>query len=165
MHDPAHMRFDHPRGPLYAWFSASGLRLLRLPREDEPNPRIPVLHSGANDHRVWALHATLEAHFAGMRQNYDCIPLDLSKGTPFQQAVWRTARTTPWGALSSYGELAQAIGKPKAAQAVGQALGRNPVPLAVPCHRFIRHDGGLGGFGSGIEWKRLLLQIEGSLPA
>lgn len=163
MYEPAHMRFDHARGPIYAWFTERGLCAMRLPRSDEHAPRIPVLHSGANDQRVWAMNAALEAFFAGIRQDFACIPLDLSSGTPFQQAVWQGARETPWGSCATYGGLARRIGKAQAARAVGQALGRNPVPIVVPCHRFIAANGALTGFGSGIEWKRELLELEGSL--
>lgn len=164
MADPAGFRLDLPRGPIYGWFSRAGLYALRLPTAQNRFERISVLHSSVNDHRVWALHDALEAYFAGVRTDFADIPLDLSKGTAFQQAVWNAARGIPWGTQISYGELARRIDKPRAARAVGQALGANPVPLVVPCHRILAGNGGLGGFGCGLDWKRDLLAIEGMAP-
>lgn len=146
-------------GSLYGWFTPRGLSRLVLPT---PNSRrqFQVLHSAANDSRVWRLQAALERYFTGVREDFSGIPVDLAAGTPFRQRVWRAAVKTEWGTVATYGQLAKAIGKPKAARAVGQALGANPVPILVPCHRFLA-AGGLGGFGAGLEWKRELLKIEG----
>ena len=80
---------------------------------------------------------------------------------PFQQRVLREEIRVPRGRVTSYGALARMLGKPDAARAVGSALGRNPFPLIVPCHRAVRTDGGLGGFQGGIEMKRALLEMEG----
>ena len=92
------------------------------------------------------------------------IPLDLSQGTDFQQAVWHTTATIPWGATASYGDIAHALGKSgHAARAVGQALGRNPVPVLIPCHRVLAAGGALGGFGAGLNWKKFLLTLEGHI--
>lgn len=85
--------------------------------------------------------------------------LDLDWATPFQQAVWQAARSIPYGETRSYGWVARQLGRPEAARATGQALGRNPVPLLVPCHR-VTAAGGLGGFGGGTALKRFLLEIE-----
>lgn len=153
--------YEHRRGRILARFSHAGLCSVDLPA-GKRRERVKILHSAANDRRVWELHHAFERYFAGLREDFGPIPLDLSEGTPFQQAVWQAARSVPWGAVSTYGELAGLIGKPKAARAVGQALGANPVSLAVPCHRFIAADGGLGGFGSGLGWKRDLLELEGA---
>jgi len=89
--------------------------------------------------------------------------LDLAGATRFQQKVWLTVRNIPCGETRSYGWVANQLGLPKAARAVGQALGRNPVPIVVPCHRVISSDGKLGGFGGGLEIKRFLLQLEQSV--
>lgn len=86
--------------------------------------------------------------------------LDLVGTTGFQQRVWRLVRNIPRGETRSYGWVADQLGLPGAARAVGQALARNPVPLMVPCHRVIRGDGRLGGFGGGLEIKRFLLDLE-----
>jgi methylated-DNA-[protein]-cysteine S-methyltransferase len=85
----------------------------------------------------------------------------LSRGTPFQRSVWEAMRSIPHGDTISYAELANRVGKPGAARAVGQAVGANPVPLLIPCHRVVGADGGLGGFGGGLPMKRELLRQEG----
>jgi O-6-methylguanine DNA methyltransferase len=81
-------------------------------------------------------------------------------GTPFQQKVWKELLKVPAGETISYAELARRIRKPKAMRAVGNAMGANPVPIVVPCHRVIATGGGLGGFGGGLTLKRLLLEAE-----
>lgn len=164
MDHPASFRYDHPRGPIYGWFSAVGLYRLLLPHADGSAVRRSVLHSSANDARVWALNAALENYFAGVRETFDAVPLDLGAATVFQREVWGAARTVGWGTSSTYGDLALRMNKPRsAARAVGHALGQNPIAIVVPCHRFVGADGSLHGFAAGIEWKRELLQIEGVL--
>jgi methylated-DNA-[protein]-cysteine S-methyltransferase len=86
--------------------------------------------------------------------------LDLSNATTFQRQVWETTRLIPYGETKSYGWVANQIGKPLAARAVGQAVGKNPFLIIVPCHRVIAGDGGLGGFGGDLETKKALLQLE-----
>lgn len=86
--------------------------------------------------------------------------LNLGKATTFQRAVWDAARAIPYGETRTYGWIAQRIGKPKAARAVGQALKCNPFPIIVPCHRVIGADGGLTGFSAGLDLKRKLLDLE-----
>ena len=86
--------------------------------------------------------------------------LDLSEATPFQQQVWQATRLIPYGETRSYLWLAMQIGRPEAVRAVGQALGRNPLPVVVPCHRVVASNGGLGGFTGGIEMKKRLLNLE-----
>lgn len=88
--------------------------------------------------------------------------LDLSSATPFQRKVWQTARLIPYGETRSYSWLAEKIGKPKAVQAIGQALSRNPLPIIIPCHRVIGSNGNLGGYSGGLEMKWRLLQLETS---
>jgi O-6-methylguanine DNA methyltransferase len=90
-------------------------------------------------------------------------PLDLA-GTEFQKSVWRAMQKISPGKTKSYGEIASAIGKPKAVRAVGGACGANPVPVLVPCHRVLAANNELGGFGGGLDWKRSLLKREGVLP-
>ncbi len=89
-------------------------------------------------------------------------PLDLEGATPFQQEVWAQTRLIPPGQTRSYAWVARSAGRPRAVRAAGSALGRNPVPLLIPCHRVVRSDGGLGGFTGGLEVKKRLLQIESS---
>ena len=87
-------------------------------------------------------------------------PLDLTGATPFQRAVWRQLQLIPAGQTRSYAAIARAIGRPRAARAVGAACGANPIPLLIPCHRVIASDGSLGGFSGGLDWKRRLLALE-----
>lgn len=82
------------------------------------------------------------------------------QATPFQRAVWEALLRIPVGETRTYGQLAAAIGRPKAARAVGQACGANPIPVLIPCHRVVAGSGGLGGFSGGLEWKRRLLAVE-----
>lgn len=83
-------------------------------------------------------------------------------GTPFQLAVWEALRTIPRGETRAYREVAAMVGNPRGPRAVGQAIGANPLGILVPCHRVVRSDGSLGGFGGGLELKRLLLALEGA---
>ena len=101
----------------------------------------------------------LEEYFAGHRQNFD-LPLDPG-GTDFQRRVWRTLLDIPYGKAISYKELARRVDRPKGFQAVGQANGRNPLPILIPCHRVIGADGSLGGYSGGLDRKRFLLDQEG----
>ncbi|MGI6075021.1 MAG: methylated-DNA--[protein]-cysteine S-methyltransferase [Pyramidobacter sp.] len=100
----------------------------------------------------------LEEYFAGKRTRFD-LPLDL-RGTEFQRAVWQKLTEIPFGQTRSYGQIAAAVGKPRAARAVGMANNRNPVIIIVPCHRVIGADGALVGYGAGIERKVHLLNFE-----
>lgn len=102
----------------------------------------------------------LSEYFTGDRDAFD-LPVDLEQVSDFDRRVLRAAAGLDFGEVAAYGELARRIGRPRAARAVGGALGRNPVPVVVPCHRIVRSDGGLGGYGSGIEYKERLLRIEG----
>jgi methylated-DNA-[protein]-cysteine S-methyltransferase len=101
----------------------------------------------------------LRQYAAGKRVRWT-VPLDLSAGTAFQQAVWRALKTIPRGQTRSYGWVARKIGRPGASRAVGAACGANPVPVVVPCHRVIAGDGSIGGFGGGLFMKRRLLALE-----
>ena len=103
----------------------------------------------------------LEAYFAGKRRAFD-VPVDLSRVAPFQRAVLMAARAVPAGQVVSYGEIARRIGRPSASRAVGQALGHNPLPIVIPCHRVVTSAGGLGGYIGGLSIKRRLLALEGA---
>jgi O-6-methylguanine DNA methyltransferase len=106
--------------------------------------------------------AQLHDFISGKRQRLD-VPLDVSRGPPFQRRVWRTIQRIPFGRVRSYGWVAAKVGGTRYARAVGLALGANPVPIVVPCHRIVAHDGSLGGFSYGVPVKRRLLKLEGSL--
>ncbi|MER5267087.1 methylated-DNA--[protein]-cysteine S-methyltransferase [Actinosynnema sp. NPDC002837] len=100
----------------------------------------------------------LAEYFAGTRTAFD-LPLD-PIGTPFQRTVWRALAEIPYGETVTYGELAQRLGRPSAARAVGLANGRNPIGIIVPCHRVVGANGDLTGYGGGLERKRQLLDFE-----
>jgi O-6-methylguanine DNA methyltransferase len=108
-------------------------------------------------------HAQLTEFLDGTRRMLD-FPLDLSCGSPFQRRVWQMTRRIPYGRVRSYKWVATRVGGRHYARAVGLALGANPVPLIVPCHRVVAHDGSLGGFSGGLRVKRHLLELEGTLP-
>jgi len=107
------------------------------------------------------LAAKIKAYFAGERVNFSMADLDLSVLGPFQKTILTKATKIPLGQVWSYGRLAAEAGCPRAARAVGNEMARNPYPLVVPCHRVVRANGELGGFGSGPELKRELLLLEG----
>jgi len=88
-------------------------------------------------------------------------PLDLSSGTEFQRVVWRRLGKVKFGETTTYGELAAAVGRPGAMRAVGNAVGANPLPIIIPCHRVLARGNRLGGFSGGLARKRQLLKIEG----
>ncbi|MFI1414315.1 methylated-DNA--[protein]-cysteine S-methyltransferase [Streptomyces sp. NPDC020707] len=100
----------------------------------------------------------LRAYFAGELQDFS-VRLHLH-GTPFQRSVWAELRRIPYGETRSYGQLADALGNPKASRAVGLANGKNPLGIIVPCHRVVGADGSLTGYGGGVERKRMLLDFE-----
>jgi O-6-methylguanine DNA methyltransferase len=167
-----------PRGRFIARYSEKGLAELHFPvrrapsfhrrrRGDESHsfksgmardssPRL--LQSKIRSwHRTTA--SALKAVIAG-RSPEDFPPLDLA-GTEFQKRVWNALRKISVGKTKSYGEIAQAIGKPKAVRAVGGACGANPIPVLIPCHRVLAANKKLGGFSGGLDWKRRLLAREG----
>ncbi len=100
----------------------------------------------------------LEEYFAGERTEFD-VPMELD-GTEFQRQVWAELSRIPYAETISYGELARRVGRPKGPRAVGQANGRNPIPIIVPCHRVLASNG-IGGYGGGLPMKRALLAVEG----
>jgi methylated-DNA-[protein]-cysteine S-methyltransferase len=101
----------------------------------------------------------LQAYWEGERKGFD-LPLDMTWGTPFQQAVWRQLLTIPYGHTCTYADVARAMGKPRAVRAVGTAIGRNPLSVMVPCHRVLGAQGQLGGYSGGLDRKRTLLALE-----
>ncbi len=107
------------------------------------------------------LTGRLMIYFSGHRVTFP-DELDLSGATAFQREVWEVTRLIPYGETRSYAWVAEQIRKPQAVRAVGQALGRNPLPIIIPCHRVIASDGKLGGFSDGVEMKRHLLGLEAS---
>ncbi|MDR1210745.1 MAG: methylated-DNA--[protein]-cysteine S-methyltransferase [Spirochaetaceae bacterium] len=106
-----------------------------------------------------ALRSWLAAYFNGKKPALT-VPL-APKGTAFQQAVWKLLLEIPYGKTATYGGLAAILKKPGAGQAVGGAVGHNPISLIIPCHRVLGADGGLSGYAGGLEKKRALLELEG----
>lgn len=99
-------------------------------------------------------------YFNGKRVDLS-FPVDWFYYSEFQKRVLQKVYSIPWGQVVSYGQVAKEVGNPRGARAVGGAVGSNRVLLVVPCHRVIAHDGTLGGFGGGLDWKRRLLELEG----
>ena len=100
----------------------------------------------------------LREYFAGTRKEFD-IPL-APEGTDFQKKVWEELQNIPYGQTRSYGDVAKAVGSPRAARAVGTANNRNPIPILIPCHRVIGADGDMTGYGGGLDKKEFLLKLE-----
>ncbi|WP_189961232.1 methylated-DNA--[protein]-cysteine S-methyltransferase [Streptomyces violascens] len=125
----------------------------------EPAPAVPGL-AGPLEEPI----RQIKAYFGGALREFT-LPLDWSLSSGFNRQVLRElAAGVPYGSVVGYGDLAGRVGQPGAAQAVGAAMGSNPLPVVVPCHRVVESDGGLGGFGGGLETKRQLLALEGVLP-
>ena len=100
----------------------------------------------------------------GERRRFD-LPLDWSLVRGFAQGVLRATAGVPFGSVTTYGQMAEAAGSPRASRAAGNALGSNPIPIVVPCHRVLHAGGGLGGYAGGLDRKRYLLSLEGTLPS
>ena len=122
----------------------------------------PELLGGRKSSRLLEAQMQLIDYLAGVRRSFD-LPLDLSQGTSFQQKVWRTLRQVSYGRLRSYRWVADRVGGRQYARAVGNAVGANPMPIVIPCHRIVAQDASLGGFSGGLSTKRKLLTLEGTL--
>ena len=103
----------------------------------------------------------LRIYFGGHKATFP-DELDLSRATPFQRKVWEVTALISYGETRSYAWVAEQMGKPRASRAVGQALGKNPLPIIIPCHRVLSSDGKLGGYSGGLEMKRHFLSLEAS---
>jgi O-6-methylguanine DNA methyltransferase len=138
------------------WTSRQGLRRIEfgpLPEDGHPDPpeRWPPLLRRAVQQ--------LEEYFRGERRQFD-LSLDLESATAFQRDVYDELVKIPHGRVTTYGELAEAVGRAELARAVGQAVGANPIPVVIPCHRVVAADGRLGGFSGGLAVKVALLAVE-----
>lgn len=139
----------HPQALCGVWFQdQTGIPdwALRAPAQ----PQHPLLQEAVRQ---------LTAYFQGQRHAFT-LPLDMSFGTPFQQAVWQALHAIPYGSTCSYQSVAQAIGRPAAVRAVGGAIGRNPLGIVLPCHRVLGRHGALTGYTGGLERKAQLLALE-----
>ncbi|MDR5709770.1 MAG: methylated-DNA--[protein]-cysteine S-methyltransferase [Armatimonadota bacterium] len=143
------------RGVCAVMFGEEDTELERLLEEASPGAE-----REETDPRLQRLVSSLQDYLAGTSTALD-LPVDVH-GTPFQRTVWRALQAIPRGEVRSYAEVARAIGRPGAIRAVGRACAANPVAVLVPCHRVVRSDGGLGGYGWGVHRKRVLLELEGA---
>jgi AraC family transcriptional regulator, regulatory protein of adaptative response / methylated-DNA-[protein]-cysteine methyltransferase len=148
-------------GKFIARYSEKGVAELNFPSVGRASSRAVKPNNVPAKIRAWhrATETALKKILAGKKPK-KFPPLDLS-GTEFQKNVWIALQKISLGKTKSYGEIAQSIGKPKAVRAVGGACGANPVPVLIPCHRVLAANKKLGGFTSGLDWKRSLLAREG----
>jgi O-6-methylguanine DNA methyltransferase len=157
-------RIDTTEGAFIATFSERGLKLLEFPRKSGHRPLagLAVTPGIARWHKLTAraLHRILSGRAPGRLP-----PLDLAGATDFQRRVWAALQRIPPGRTRTYAQIAQAVGRPAAVRAVGNACGANPIPVLIPCHRVVCTGGGLGGFGGGLDWKCRLLEREGARAA
>lgn len=142
--------FDSPVGALYLIFAGEALCGIDFTK--------PVDLPRKRSHSI-PLHKELKEYFKHGKDNFNQA-ISFTKGTEFDHSVWMALKEIPFGETRTYKWLAGKIGRPNAFRAVGQSLGRNPIPIILPCHRIIESDGSIGGFSAGIEIKRRLLEIE-----
>lgn len=154
----ASRRIDTALGPMLVALGADGLAGLWF-IDQRHYPATTGWPANRADPLFDAVAGELDEYLRGRRRAFG-LPLDLSRGTPFQQAVWRALLEIPHGATSTYGRIAAVIGKPAAARAVGAAVGRNPIGIIVPCHRVFGADDSPTGYAGGIERKLALRRLE-----
>jgi methylated-DNA-[protein]-cysteine S-methyltransferase len=148
--------YESPLGPLTLRGKASALSGLEFPG------RGPQRDEADRDREAFRTVITqLDEYFNGHRQAFD-LPLEL-RGTAFQQQVWSQLLTIPFGVTTTYGTLADRLGRRDRVRAVGAAVGRTPVPIIVPCHRVLGANGDLTGYGGGLPRKRALLELEAAV--
>ncbi len=149
-------QIESPIGPLLVTLQQDHLTNVSI---DQQKRTVPIQPEWIYDEKPFrSLALQFHEYFQGQRQQFD-IPIRLH-GTPFQVLVWKALQSIPYGATTTYGEVAKQIGNPKAVRAVGMANGQNPIPIIVPCHRVIGSNGKLTGFGGGLHNKSLLLSLE-----
>jgi methylated-DNA-[protein]-cysteine S-methyltransferase len=165
--DVSYAPVDSPFGPLLAATTKRGLVKLAFPEEDvdgvlerlarHVSPRIV-----AADAQLDPVRRELDEYFGGRRRGF-ALPLDWTLVGPFGRRVLGVTAEIPYGGVLSYAEVAAEAGSPRGSRAAGNALGSNPIPIVVPCHRVLRSGGALGGYGGGLDRKRYLLKLEGAL--
>ncbi|HEY7527414.1 MAG TPA: methylated-DNA--[protein]-cysteine S-methyltransferase [Candidatus Limnocylindria bacterium] len=165
--DVAYGTMDSPVGPLLVAVTDRGLVRVAFSSErseevlaelaSRVSPR--VLRDPA---RTDEIRRELDEYFAGQRRRFD-VRVDWSLVRGFAQGVLRATARVPFGTTTTYRQMAEAAGSPRASRAAGNALGSNPIPIVVPCHRVLHSGGGLGGYAGGLERKRTLLTLEGAL--
>ncbi|HEX2057555.1 MAG TPA: methylated-DNA--[protein]-cysteine S-methyltransferase [Actinomycetota bacterium] len=165
--DVAYDEIDSPIGKLVVATTGRGLVRISFPTETEGlvldelarrlSPRVVRA-----PRKVAPVARELDEYFAGRRKRFD-VPLDWSLVGPYARKVLRATAAIPFGKVSTYREVARKAGNPAASRAAGNALGSNPIPVVVPCHRVLRTNGTLGGYGGGLDVKEQLLRLEGAL--
>ena len=166
--DVAYGVLDSPLGPLTVIVTTRGLVRLSYGDEtieaqlDELADRVSPRILEAPE-RTDAVRRQLDEYFEGERRSFE-VPVDWSLVRGFTGEVLRATARIPFGHVSSYRAIATDAGSPNAYRAAGNALGSNPIPIVVPCHRVLHSGGGLGGYTGGLERKRFLLDLEGVLP-
>jgi methylated-DNA-[protein]-cysteine S-methyltransferase len=166
----AYATYESPLGTARVAATERGVVSVGLPNVSEEDFLEQI--SGGLSPRVLELPARLDQarrqldeYFAGERHEFE-LELDWRLVRPgFYSRVLRNTAKLPFGVTSTYGEIAARAGNPRAYRAAGTALGRNPIPIVVPCHRVLRSGGEIGGYGGGPEMKEFLLRLEGSLPS
>lgn len=165
---PSFTLFDTPIGRCALAWSANGIVRVLLPEANEMATRecladwLPQASEALPAPKLRDAMTAINGLLGGRRTDLGFIALDMQGISPFHRRVYEAVRRIPPGATLSYGEVARQIDAPRAARAIGQALGRNPFPLVVPCHRVLAANGRLGGFSAygGVVTKRLLLSLE-----
>lgn len=161
---------DSPVGPLWVAMGPTGVSTIHFGREPsgwELRRLVRLFGPGIvpDRRRASPLARELDQYFAGRRRAFG-IPFDLRGLTPFQERVLRSTSRIAYGDLATYKTIARRAGNDRASRATGAAVGSNPIPIVVPCHRVVASDGTLGGYGGGLDLKRRLLALErGEVPA
>jgi methylated-DNA-[protein]-cysteine S-methyltransferase len=165
--DVAVATVDSPVGELFVAVTPRGVATIAFDGEDrdalldrlarELSPRVVTAARATDDGR-----REIDEYFGGARRRFD-LRLDRRLMSPFMRDVLGATSRVSFGHLATYGEIADRIGRPKASRAVGAALGANPIPIVIPCHRVVGANGKLTGYGGGLPRKELLLRLEGSL--
>jgi methylated-DNA-[protein]-cysteine S-methyltransferase len=165
--DVAYTEIDSPVGRLLLAATPRGLVRVTFPVE-APEKVLEQLAASVSPRllespaRLDDVRRELERYFEGRQSNFD-LPLDWQLTHGFYRKVLRATARIPFGETRSYSEMATKAGSPRAVRATGTALGSNPLPIIVPCHRVLRSGGALGGYGGGLEVKQALLELEGAL--
>jgi methylated-DNA-[protein]-cysteine S-methyltransferase len=165
--DISYAPVDSPFGTLHAAITKHGLVRIAFP-EERVESVLERLARGLSPRIVEApasldtVKRELDEYFAGRRHTFD-LALDWALIAPFGRRVLRMTAAIPYGGVLSYAEVAAEAGSPRGARAAGNALGANPIPIVIPCHRVLRAGGALGGYGGGLDRKRFLLELEGAL--
>jgi methylated-DNA-[protein]-cysteine S-methyltransferase len=167
--DVAYATTDSPLGTLLLATTDRGLVRLAYLERDDPSPVLSELATAvsprvlAAPRRLDQTRRELEQYFAGTRRQFE-LPLDWRLSHGFGRRVLKATARIPFGSFSNYKEIATAAGSPRGFRAAGNALGHNPIPIIVPCHRVLHSSGGIGGYTGGVARKRVLLAVEDRDP-